>query len=315
MEDNSIITEGVNRSNYSVFVRNNETGKINKIGFNNKMVDETIKTKPKHVYKQKKNAMYLFDQNMSDMIEEAIEPSNADVQNFTMKDTLNPFIWDEKMDMYPEIRNLLLKNAYEFIKYAKIDTLKFNDIILTGSLSNYNYNEYSDLDVHIILDYNQISTNTDFVREFLDTKKDLWRNKLNIQIKGHDVEIYVQDDNDHLVSTGVYSIMFDQWILKPIKKFVSIDVLNVKEKAFNLMKLIDNIDEINDDNQKIIEIGRIKNKIKKLRQAGLDKDGEFSSENLTFKILRNNGYLQKLTDAKENILKAELNLESVNHTN
>jgi len=39
-------------------------------------------------------------------------------------------------------------------------------------------------------------------------------------------------------------------------------------------------------------------KIKKLRKAGLETNGEYSVENLAFKTLRNTGYLKKLSDLK-----------------
>jgi len=57
-------------------------------------------------------------------------------------------------------------------------------------------------------------------------------------------------------------------------------------------------------------INLLKNKIKKYRQAGLNSDlGVFSTENLVFKLLRNYGYLDKLTKYKDNIIKNKLTLE------
>ena len=44
------------------------------------------------------------------------------------------------------------------------------------------------------------------------------------------------------------------------------------------------------------QIKTVKDKLKKFRQNGLDKGGEFSYENLAFKLLRRNGYIGKLLD-------------------
>lgn len=46
---------------------------------------------------------------------------------------------------------------------------------------------------------------------------------------------------------------------------------------------------------------RIMKKLKDNRQKGLDKEGEFSIENLVFKLLRRNGYIGKLLDLKSEI--------------
>ena len=43
---------------------------------------------------------------------------------------------------------------------------------------------------------------------------------------------------------------------------------------------------------------KIKERIKKMRQAGLDEAGEFSVENMVFKVLRRNGMLERLSDIK-----------------
>jgi hypothetical protein len=66
------------------------------------------------------------------------------------------------------------------------------------------------------------------------------------------------------------------------------------------MKMIDDV--INDaeeedslENSKNI-INKLKDKLKKYRSTGLEDGGEFSNENLVFKVLRRNGYIQKLFD-------------------
>ena len=43
---------------------------------------------------------------------------------------------------------------------------------------------------------------------------------------------------------------------------------------------------------------KLKDKIKKLRSSGLHRDCIYSIENMTFKVLRNNGYLEQLSTLK-----------------
>jgi len=246
--------------------------------------------------------------NISDILKEVIEPDSVDVSSIVMNDTLSSLFWDENEILKPEIRKILLKNAKRFIEFSDVENLKFNDIILTGSMANFNYNENSDLDVHIILNFNQISENKDFVGDFLKLKKQLWGDKLPIQVKGHDVEMYFQDENEPHYSSGTYSLIKNNWIRKPIKKIINIDNANIQLKSADLMNGIDNLETEMDSSNFIKKHEQLKNKIKKYRQSGLDKSGEFSTENLVFKILRNNGYLEKMVDMKNNFLTNELSL-------
>ena len=95
--------------------------------------------------------------NVSDILKEVIEPDAVDVSSIKMNDTLSPLIWGEDEKLKPEVRKTLLKNAKRFIEFSGVENLKFDDVILTGSMANFNYNENSDLDVHTIMDFNQIS--------------------------------------------------------------------------------------------------------------------------------------------------------------
>lgn len=252
----------------------------------------------------------LNKDNFQNILTEIISKKYIDVDILQQKDNLNSKIWNNENKLHFDVRKSMLYNAYEFIKFLKIKNLKIKDIILTGSLANYNWNEFSDIDIHILLDFNQISNNLDFVNEFFKTKKSLWNDKYPITIKGFDVELYVQNINEPHTSTGVYSILNNKWNSKPIKEMVTIDINNVREKTFNFIDIIDSIDNIEDDNYKIKMINLLKNKIKKYRQAGLNSDlGVFSTENLVFKLLRNYGYLDKLTKYKDNIIKNKLTLE------
>jgi len=246
--------------------------------------------------------------NFSDLIKEAIEPDEVDVTSIRMNDTLNPLIWESEDKIKPEIRKALLLNAKRFIEFSGIEKLTFKDIVLTGSLANYNYNENSDLDVHTLLDFNQISENKNFVDDYLKLKKDLWTKNMSIQIKGFDVETYFQDIAEKHMSTGVYSLMNDSWVRKPLKQIINIDTINIKAKSSDLMNSIDGLIKNITSSSFLNKYKFLKDKIKKLRQSGLELGGEFSTENLVFKILRNTGYLRKMVDAKKEYLKNELSL-------
>jgi predicted nucleotidyltransferase len=261
---------------------------------------------------RKWSSKYWKKNNISDVLKEVIEPQAVDVSTIKMNDTLNTLIWEADETLKPDIRNILLKNAKRFIEFSDVENLKFSDIVFTGSLANFNYNENSDLDVHVILDFTQISENRDFVGDFFKLKKQLWADRLPIQVKGFDVEMYFQDAGEPHHSSGIYSLLKNDWIRKPIKKIINVDSADVQLKAADLMNNIEELEE-EDGETFLKKHEQLKNKIKKYRQSGLDKNGgEFSIENLVFKILRNSGFLERMVEMKNEYLTDELSLNELN---
>ena len=254
------------------------------------------------------SSRYWSKNNISDVLKEVVEPDTVDVSSIKFNDALNPLIWETEEKIKPDVRKILLLNAKRFIQFSDVENLNFNNIILTGSMANFNYNDESDLDVHIILDFNQISENKEFVGDFFKLKKQLWADQLPIQVKGHDVEMYFQDINEPHHSSGTYSLVKDEWIRKPTKKIVNVDSADVQLKSADIMNSIDDLETNKNKNDFLKKHEQLKNKIKKYRQSGLDSSGEYSTENLVFKILRNTGYLEKMVEFKNDYLTKELNL-------
>ena len=234
-----------------------------------------------------------------ELIDEEVNPNNIDLSSFKVKDTLNPKIFDQNQKMYPEIRTRLLMIADDFFDTLELPWVDVTDITLTGSLANYNWSKFSDVDLHIIIDYKEVDENESLVSEYLDVKKDIWNESHDIKIKGYDVELYVQDMNEPHVSTGVYSIMWNDWLVKPEKGSPKIDSKKVKQKASIIINSYDTVLEsyyAGEYDKVIRKINTIRQKIKKMRQTGLDREGEYSYENITFKVLRRVGLLDKLAD-------------------
>ena len=246
------------------------------------------------------------------VINEVIDPTDINVKRYIPKKELNKEIWDENDQLKPILRKQLLKVATEFIKFLKIKDIKIKDIIITGSLANYNWNDLSDFDIHVLLDFNDISEDREFVSDFFKSKKDLWNDKIPIKIKNHDVELYVQDVNEPHASTGIYSLLNNKWITKPLQKMLGLDVSNLQHKASKMINDIDNLlNKEGDDKLDIVK--KIIEKLKNYRQTGLNKDGELSYENLVYKILRNYGYIDKLQKLKNSLLAKNLSLENYDH--
>lgn len=245
-----------------------------------------------------------------------MEKSNKkiDLSGFTMKDELNPKIWDGDK-MKPEVRKTLLKIADDYFEGLGLGPeVDIEDITMTGSLSNYNWSKYSDVDLHILVDYKDIPVDEDLVLDFLKSKSSAWNDTHDIKIYGFDVEIYVQDIAEEHTSTGVYSVLNDEWNIKPEKQDVKIEKKWVKHKANVIMDKVEELyDDIHDDRDYesiVIKAEKLQDKIKKMRQCGLDSVGEFSIENMAFKALRRNGTLERLSDIKTLAYDKSLTLEN-----
>jgi hypothetical protein len=256
------------------------------------------------------------------ILKELIEDIDNDkkiLKSFKLKDILSTDIFEKKNESYilkEDIREKLLKITDKFLDFINVDFFIF-DIHLTGSLSNYNWSKYSDLDLHIMFDIKELVSNEDYkiyediIKNFFESKKKNWSLTTNIKIKNYEVELYVQDINDKLLSSGIYSVLNNEWIVEPIKMKTpyEIDEKKILEKSKEFTKQIDNLFKNTTNNdQKLKQIEKIKNKLKKFRQSGLERGGEYSYENLTFKLLRRNGYIEKLMTVKSKILDKELSL-------
>jgi predicted nucleotidyltransferase len=199
--------------------------------------------------------------------------------------------------MNPSVRQNLLEVSYQFIESLDSDII-IEDIIVVGSIANFNWSIYSDIDVHILVDFKQYQKELkNMYVEYFDLKKIVFNQKRNIKMFGFDVEVFIEDVDMKGISGGVYSILEDKWIEKPKKIEPKIDLNLVKTKARQWMKMIDTyVSNLENEDIETIEktFSQYKNKLKKFRLSGLKKGGEMSLENLVFKVLRRNGYIDKL---------------------
>jgi len=238
------------------------------------------------------------------------------IKSFKPKKELNPKIWVKEGDSYvlnSEVREKLLETANIFIDFLDVDVI-VTDIIMIGSIVNYNWSKYSDIDLHIVVNYNQFNQNSeDLYVEFFDLKKIVFNQKHNISLYGYDVECFVQDEKTEAFSSGVYSILYDMWANKPKEtNLKSIDFELLKEKANQWMRIIDGVvDNIDDEKPDEIKniVKKYKEKLKKFRSCGLEKNGEMSFENLVFKLLRRSGYIEKLYNVPTEIIDKKLSMK------
>jgi len=220
------------------------------------------------------------------------------INPISLHDTLNPLLWENDR-LKTQIRYKLLVIAKHFAKFLKVKQLNLKDITISGSNASYGYSEYSDIDLHLVVEI----TNPD-LPELYNAKKNQYNFKYNLTIKDIDVELYVQDRQQPHHSAGIYSILNNEWIDKPTRQIPVVNELEVKNKARNYAGRINQALK----STNLANAEETMENISRLRQAGLEQGGEYSIENLAFKLLRSRGQIEKLHKHIDNLQSEELSL-------
>ena len=232
-----------------------------------------------------------------------------ELESFKMSDAikfhneLNPNLWNnDKLD--PEVRKQLLLIAEDFITTLGIKDLAVKDITVSGSNAAYTYTPHSDLDLHVLVDFNELPNN-EVYQELFNAKKIIYNDSHNITVHGVPVELYVQDTNLPVVSLGEYSVLNDKWIRIPKKQRANLDQEATRAKFDKLAELVELALQTRDP----AKVRKTLDTIKRYRKAGLSNGGEFSPENLAFKAIRKQGGIQDLYDLKNELHSEKLSIE------
>ena len=252
-------------------------------------------------YKRSKSAPPIGEGKLKKLLKEF--QLMYDYSDFNVKDHLNHNIWGPTGDhIRAEVGNKLIEIGKDFF-----DSLKFPegteliDIKFTGSLANYNWTQKSDIDLHLVVDFSKISKDKEMLRDYVNAKKSIWNDRHDVMIKGHEVEVYVEDINEKHYSTGVYSLLNNEWIVKPNPKKPIIDNIEVLKKINSFSERLNQLRDVynrGDYELAFIKSEQLLDKLKKMRTSGLVLGGEFSVENLAYKALRKIEVMKDIFDIK-----------------
>tara|TARA_Y100000004_G_scaffold196224_1_gene265568 strand:+ start:532 stop:1665 length:1134 start_codon:yes stop_codon:yes gene_type:complete len=226
---------------------------------------------------------------------------DVDPESFDKNEMLEPDFWQNKR-LDPRISARLQRIAADFIEGLEVPA-DIVDVRFTGSLANYNWSRYSDIDLHIVVDFSKIDDDADLVKAYFDSERMRWNDRHDIKINGFEVEIYVEDIDEEHRSSGVYSIMEDAWIAEPDPSDIKVPFDIARLKSDDIIKQANMIEKFIKEKPRagLNSIERLKSKIRNMRRHGLESDEqEYSAENIAFKILRREEILQKLNDLKYN---------------
>ena len=276
----------------------------------------------------KKNKKIILPENkliaIKENLETEVEANQVKLDSFKKRDELVPKIWDgDKLNS--RVRLKLLDIADDFWESTNIGWVKPKNIVLMGSICNYNWSKYSDIDLHLQVDFSEVDEKKDFVQEYFNGKKNEW-NKEHSDLKIFDfpVELYVEDIDANTNSGGIYDLEKNDWIKKPSKdgiKPIGLSKYSIKDKSAEIMTDIDDLYDVfkkTDDDAELRKIGKkahhILDYVKAMRKKGLNRGGESDSFNIIYKVLRRTGYMDilwklsselydKLNSIEESIIK------------
>jgi hypothetical protein len=209
---------------------------------------------------------------------------------------LNPVLWDNN-SLRKEVRLKLLKIARHFALYLNVPVLHLKDVTLSGSSAGYNYSDYSDIDLHLVV--NKLEN-----EELFTAKKNLYNTQHDLHIGQIPVELYIQPADQKHHSAGIYSVLDDKWLVEPVHEEPTVDPKDIKAKARNYAAKINSAMR----SQDVSKCREAMEELKRLRRAGLETGGEQSVENLAFKLLRARGQIGKLSKYITKLESAELSL-------
>lgn len=204
---------------------------------------------------------------------------------------LNPAIWNGLV-LNKEVKDKLIQVANDFYKDTEL-TAPIIDILFVGSLANYNWSNYSDFDLHLVINFKNVGEKPELVEKYVNQLKSAWNKDHDIHINGYNVEVFIQDVTKQNRSSGVYSLLTGNWVSKPKYENFSVDKNLIQNKYTDAVYKINSA--IKESNLELLKT-TLKD-VYDMRQAGLDRGGELSTENLVFKILRSRGHLEKLRSA------------------
>lgn len=237
-----------------------------------------------------------------------VEADDVNLSSFMTKDKLNDRLWvNNKLNS--RVREKLLDISDDFIDELAMPDFKPEDIVFTGSLANYNWSRYSDIDVHIVISFSSIYKKTELIDDYFKSKKEIWnQTHENLKIYGYPVEISVENSDEPGVSSGVYSLVHNKWVKEPSNfDDAKLNEKYIKEFSAQIMTDIDNIQKQINKNPENSRLERLADKtmkifkrLKNMRKEGLSRSGEMASGNICWKVMRRTGYLDKIWDIINN---------------
>ena len=224
-------------------------------------------------------------------------------ENIKVNNALNPKLWDENNKLRTEVREAALRIVEFFLSQMDMP-ITYKDIRILGSNASYNYSPYSDLDIHIVVDFNELEGSNSMLRKYFNGVRNGFLNDYDVKIHGIPVEMYIEDISDTPKAMGIYSVADDGWIKFPKQDTNAVEadvdsVADVWEARINKLVKRDSLEDVDTAIRNLYYV----------RRNSLAQDGEYGKGNQLFKEIRNRGLLDMLKQKKKELISKELSVE------
>jgi len=234
-------------------------------------------------------------------------PKNKFWESIEKHDILNPKLFGDDELLKPEVLDKIKAIVAEFSNGLAEDDIELpiEEVIIIGSNVSYNYSKDSDLDVHIIVNTDELDYPAEIYDKLYSAYRSLFNKKFDIEFYDIPVELYVETGDLPRVSNGVYSVTDNCWIKHPVQQNIPDIDLDEFNKIFSIWE--DKYIKTKAENT-VEAVDQFITDVYNLRKQGLTTGGEYSEENLVFKEIRNLGYLDELKELKNVLTSEDLSL-------
>ena len=143
---------------------------------------------------------------------------------FRYHKTLAPRVWESRVHLNPLVNQTLQMAVWEFVRYLSmvaklpIDKSDVVDIFIHGSITNYYWDKFSDVDVCIVADLSRLrATMPGDEGTILRALKWAWKRTFYISIFGRGVDFSIIDTSDKSKVGSKYSLLRDAWVVTPVR--------------------------------------------------------------------------------------------------
>ena len=236
-------------------------------------------------------------------------------ESFELHDTLNQKLWASDKTLIPEVENAIKRIVEEFLSNSEVLSEKdIIDVELVGSNASYNYTDKSDLDLHLVVNMEDLSCDPKLVQIACNAEKASFNRNYDLSIKGVEIELYVEDVKASTASNGIYSLFKEKWIKFP-ESIESVDYSTDTEFISKLDELVVEVNQVLSSASSSFEIQDEINNLYNTRRESIMSEGEYGFGNQLFKEIRSLGLLDDLKDKKFELASKELSLESLKESN
>lgn len=228
--------------------------------------------------------------------------------------TLNPKLFHEGNDGTYIINEGIIDNlntiTQSFTNYLSEQGVELSiaDVRIVGSNAGFDYTDKSDIDLHIVADFEATSCDTATLQILLNSERRSFNTTYTPSVKGIPVELYVEDIKAGTESNGIYSILQNRWIKYPVREYDNqIDTNKYNDNVNQFINIIVKTIATRD----LQQIQHLLNRIYMMRKNGIEAGGRNSGGNVVFKQLRNLGYIKQLQSARDELISNQLTFESL----